>query len=318
MPTFTPKHILSLGAGVQSSTTALMAAHGEITPALEGAIFADTQDEPFAVYDWLNYLEAKLPFPIHKVTAGKLSDNLLTFKVTEDGRRFNKTGVPWFTRNADGSDGKIKHRKCTKDFKISPILKECRTFIKDELPEWRAAHRSALKALSTWRVEALKARKLKEAEPIRPHEAWMECQADPLIIQWIGISLDEISRMKESQSPYIVNRWPLVEMRMTRHDCLRWMETHGYPKPPRSACRFCPFRNNHEWRMMKEQFPEDFKIAVEFERQLHKEREGTWSLKATPFIHRSLVPLDQVDFSTEEDRGQINLFNLECEGMCGV
>jgi hypothetical protein len=36
------------------------------------------------------------------------------------------------------------------------------------------------------------------------------------------------------------------------------------------------------------------------------------------FMHRSMKPLDQVDLSTAEDRGQINLFNNECEGMCGV
>ena len=41
-----PIHIITLGAGVQSSTMALMAAHGEITPMPKCAIFADTQDEP--------------------------------------------------------------------------------------------------------------------------------------------------------------------------------------------------------------------------------------------------------------------------------
>lgn len=41
-----PIHIISLGAGVQSSTMALMAAAGEITPMPKCAIFADTQDEP--------------------------------------------------------------------------------------------------------------------------------------------------------------------------------------------------------------------------------------------------------------------------------
>lgn len=39
------KHVLSLGAGVQSSTIALMAAAGEITPMPDAAIFADTSAE---------------------------------------------------------------------------------------------------------------------------------------------------------------------------------------------------------------------------------------------------------------------------------
>ncbi len=52
-----PIHIISLGAGVQSSTMALMAAHGEIEPMPDAAIFADTQNEPQRVYEWLDWLD---------------------------------------------------------------------------------------------------------------------------------------------------------------------------------------------------------------------------------------------------------------------
>ena len=47
------KHIrvISLGAGVQSTTMALMAAQGEIGPMPDCAIFADTQGEPRKVYE---------------------------------------------------------------------------------------------------------------------------------------------------------------------------------------------------------------------------------------------------------------------------
>ena len=33
---------------------------------------------------------------------------------------------------------------------------------------------------------------------------------------------------------------------------------------------------------------------------------------------RDRVPLAEVDFSTAEERGRLNLFINECEGMCGV
>ena len=46
---------LSLGAGVQSTTMALMAAHGALTPMPDCAIFADTGWEPEAVYDHLDW-----------------------------------------------------------------------------------------------------------------------------------------------------------------------------------------------------------------------------------------------------------------------
>jgi len=38
-------------------------------------------------------------------------------------------------------------------------------------------------------------------------------------------------------------------------------------------------------------------------------------IKGTPFVHPSLVPLDQALF---DDRNQLSLFDEECEGMCGL
>lgn len=70
-------HVISLGAGVQSSTMALMAKHGEITPMPDAAIFADTGAEPIGVYNWLLQLEEKLPCPIYRVSAGNLRDEIM-------------------------------------------------------------------------------------------------------------------------------------------------------------------------------------------------------------------------------------------------
>lgn len=64
-----------------------------------------------------------------------------------------------------------------------------------------------------------------------------------LVEQWIGISLDEVLRMKPSFEGWQVNRWPLIERWMSRRDCLRWLEQHGYPLPPKSACIGCPFHS---------------------------------------------------------------------------
>ena len=68
--------ILSLGAGVQSSTLLLMAVHGELE--LDRAIFADTQWEPAAVYSWLETLvplAERAGIPVVIVTAGNLRDD---------------------------------------------------------------------------------------------------------------------------------------------------------------------------------------------------------------------------------------------------
>lgn len=71
--------VLSLGAGVQSTTLALMASHGEVGPMPDCAIFADTGWEPQAVYDHLAWLMSPnvLPFPVHIVSGGDLRADLL-------------------------------------------------------------------------------------------------------------------------------------------------------------------------------------------------------------------------------------------------
>ncbi len=69
-------NVISLGAGVQSSTMALLAAHGEIGPMPDFAVFADTQDELPEVYQWLDWLEKQLPFRVVRTTKGKLSDSV--------------------------------------------------------------------------------------------------------------------------------------------------------------------------------------------------------------------------------------------------
>src|SRR5687768_4992426 len=113
--------ILSLGAGVQSSTLALMAAKGEISPMPDCAIFADTGAEPEGVYRWLDWLETQLPFPVHRVMH---KDGLLAdLKKALDGGRF--ASVPFYTES-DNSAGGLLRRQCTREYKIAPIHQKIR------------------------------------------------------------------------------------------------------------------------------------------------------------------------------------------------
>ncbi len=272
-----PIHIISLGAGVQSSTMALMAALGEITPMPVAAVFADTQAEPKNVYDWLDWLETQLPFPVYRVTSGNMTEQM--FKVVrrrDDSGNWSKNLIPAFILNADGTKG-IMQRQCTADYKIKPLER-------------------AVKALAE----------------IRRGEKQIK------VCQWIGISSDETLRMKESRMAWQKHRWPLVEMGITRRRCFEWMLVNGFPTPPRSACTYCPYHSNSEWRRLKEESPAEFNHAVEVEKKLQEVRKQCDRSKGIPFLHASLKPLSEVDFSTEEERGQINMFNNECTGMCGV
>jgi hypothetical protein len=109
--------IISLGAGVQSSTMALMAARGEIGPMPTAAIFADTGAEPKSVMRWLDWLETQLPFPVIRVMHREgLKADLLNPK----GNRVSQP--PLYTEN-----GGILRRKCTGDFKVSIIKRTIRS-----------------------------------------------------------------------------------------------------------------------------------------------------------------------------------------------
>jgi len=271
-------HIISLGAGVQSTTMALMAAHGEITPMPDCAIFADTQWEPKAVYDHLAWLMSPnvLPFPVHIVSAGNIREDLLGRRSARGGRFVT---IPAFLLHKNGADG-MGRRQCTTHYKIEPLMHKKRELLG-----------------------------VGRRQPI-PVGA---------ITSWIGISLDEIIRATPSKVRYEIKRFPLLEKSMRRYDCMQWLERNGYPTPPKSACIGCPFHGDAEWKLIKAQ-PDEWREAIEVDAAIRSpiERDGVPSMRAKQFLHRQLVPLDQVDLSTAEDHGQLNLFNNECEGMCGV
>lgn len=267
--------VLSLGAGVQSTTLALMAAHGEIGPMPDCAIFADTGWEPAAVYDHLAWLRSQnvLPFPIHIVSAGNLRDDILR---AAGGQRW--ASIPAFTRferRGRVSVGRIR-RQCTKEYKLVPIRQKVRALA-------GLAHRRS------------------------PNH--------PVVEQWIGISLDEAIRMKPSRETWQINRWPLIERRMTRRDCLAWLRRHDYPTPPKSSCIGCPFHSNGLWRDMRDHDAEAWIDAVHVDRAI---RTGLRGIRGDVYLHRSVMPLGAVDLSTASDHGQTDLFGEECEGLCGV
>lgn len=284
-----PMRILSLGAGVQSSTIALMATHGDIEP-IDCAIFADTQAEPKTVMEWLDWLEKQVSFPIYRVTAGSLYSDQLRLKISKTGKVCVGGKIPAFVKNeieVFDDDGNVSTaqtigmfgRKCTADFKIAPIERKLK--------------------------ELLGIKRFSKRNPIM-------CE------QLIGISVDEAQREKPSSKAEIKHKFPLLDLYMTRNDCLNWMQKHGYPEPPKSACTFCPFHSDAMWEEVKAS-PE-WESVVHFERELQRLAKADTVTRGVPYLHRSCMPIDQVEFKpkTNKKLHQLNLFGNECSGMCGV
>lgn len=322
-----PVYVLSLGAGVQSSTAALKIAAGEILPMVNSAIFSDTQAEPKSVYTWLDWLEQQLPFPVHRVTAGNLETDALRERERKDGKgTWVPSGIPHYSINSDGSLGHGP-RQCTHDFKVLPIHKKQRELVGHQpMVEWRRRHKAALAEFSKWEklmVLWKRAKRLGEkvpTPPLRPDDAWKECQSEPLCITMVGMSSDESSRLKESRVPWIKLVYPLYDQGITRKACLDWMQKRGFPKPPRSACVFCPYHSDEEWRRLRDEEPDEFARAVRFDNAYRAAKIRTVKHKGfVPFLHDSRKPLSEINFDAPtHEQAEFDMFNNECEGMCGV
>jgi hypothetical protein len=148
---------------------------------------------------------------------------------------------------------------------------------------------------------------------VAPLRQWLQANRDGRPVeQWLNISMDEWQRAKDSDRKYIANRFPLLEKKMTRQDCMSYLERHSIEVPSKSACVFCPFHNMHAWREMKAEGGADWSEAVRVDEMIRKVR-PPYDL----FLHRHSIPLAEVDLRTPEDKGQLALWQEVCDsGYC--
>jgi len=180
---------------------------------------------------------------------------------------------PFFTESKGG--GGMLMRQCTREYKIKPIERKVR-----ELVGLKKGQRG-------------------------PKEV--------AVRQWIGISMDERTRMKPSRVKWIEHIWPLIDVQMHRHHCINWMREHGYREPSKSACYFCPYHDNATWQNMLDHDQDSWVQAVKMDELI---RNGVRGTTEKLYLHQSMQPLTECDFDPARD--QIDMFNNECEGICGI
>ena len=97
------QRFLSLGAGVQSSTLALMIEKGKI-PMVDCAIFADTQAESKETYKFLAWLKTQLSYPVYMVSKGSLTEQILIGTYTNNNKLLeNYPSAPFFLKNKESN-----------------------------------------------------------------------------------------------------------------------------------------------------------------------------------------------------------------------
>lgn len=119
------------------------------------------------------------------------------------------------------------------------------------------------------------------------------------VIQWLGYSRDEIGRCKPSKRKWAEINWPLLMgygITMSRDDCVRTILDAGLPEPRKSRCKMCPFMSNAEWQEQKRDDPDDFRFAINLEKEItaSDERGGL-------YLHRSGVPLEVADLTVPDE-----------------
>ena len=118
--------VLSLGAGVQSSTVLFKMLDQEIKPA-DIAIFADTGNEPKEVYVWLDYLKdlMKDKIDFYVVRNEENTGHIIDDYKSASGRH---SLIPLHIKRADGTTS-INMRTCTSEYKIKPLQRKVKEIL---------------------------------------------------------------------------------------------------------------------------------------------------------------------------------------------
>lgn len=271
-----PTRVLSLGAGVQSTCLALMAERGDY--GLTKPDFAIFADTGWEPPEVYEHLEwLKSQLSFEVVTVR--SGNIrddILEGKMPDGSKF--LGIPAFLTGPDGSSG-ILHRQCTTHYKTNPI----NSYLRERL----------------------------EIMPKR------RAPVDVQVEMWLGISSDEAIRQKPGKEEWVTKRYPLLELDFSRAQLQNWFN-ENYPNRnlPSSSCIGCPYHSDSIWKHLKENDPKSFQDAVFIDQALRNVPATKGAIKGEAYLHRSRIPLIDVDFSPAV--GYHDAMLEECEGLCGI
>ena len=270
--------IIALGMGVQSSCLYLMSSMGEFERA-DHAVFSDPMSEHPKTYKFVKWL------------------------------------LNWQKEN-NGIPIHINKNNIAKDL-LNPreMVTKPNNFYYPALPMFFESNKGTdaigrRQCTAKYKIEPTE-RKVRELMGLKKNQRWTRCEF------WLGISIDEAQRMKDSGHNMKINRYPLMEMMMSRQDCINWFKEKEFNVPYKSSCVFCPFHSNKQWIEMKKS-KKVWKNIVKIDKAL-RNRKGDYYKNNTlkGYLHSSQKPIDEVDFN-ENQMDLFDGFGNECEGHCGI
>lgn len=245
------KRYFSSGGGVQSTACLVLSAQRKIDYPVH--IFANVGDnaesqktieyvqsvlKPFAEKHGIEWIEVcrkdksgtKVDLYNHLLT----SERSIAIPV-----RMSKSGAPG-------------NRTCTVDWKIKPVAKYLKAQIPAEIKkEIQKESRNTLgKAAKFLKKKIL----FREKFPI---------------ILGKGISTDECHRANSNSGfEFYEVEYPLIDLGLSRQDCLDIVAAVDLPPPPKSSCWFCPYTKFSQFQKLSNTEPEIFQKACDLEVKL--------------------------------------------------
>lgn len=273
--------ILSCGAGMQSTALALMSCENASSqskaqaipypavPVYDLVVFCDLGFEPPWVMRQVEFIRNACG------AAGipfKVLDSPLYSDFMKNFGERRTISVPWWTLGKNGHKSRMP-RNCTIDYKVEMISKYFR-----------------------WEVLGYRKGQRLRPEDRKAHEMHM------------GFSAEESRRCKESPNAMFVNRFPLVEMGLTRADNYAYIKDVWGLETKASACAFCPFHQNYFFKYLKENLPAAYKKLVGVD-ELLRDKNPKPPMDSDLFISRSRKRLAEL---TDEDCD-----DAQCFEYCG-
>lgn len=103
---------------------------------------------------------------------------------------------------------------------------------------------------------------------------WIKNNAPELPVNvLIGISTDEFQRANRGKNEkWEIRQYPLLDLGLSRTDCVQIIKNAGLPVPPKSSCFYCPFHTLQTWAELRRDNPELFDKAQQLEDKLNERR----------------------------------------------
>ena len=312
--------IITWGGGTQSTALLLKMLKGEIADPKTGEIikpdyiiFSDTKDEAEMTYAQIykvqKYVKEKYNFDIVITSKNKVE------KPIDELERMIKSGelekyrsskyvdlyqshilmykglvkqvdvIPSWTRNkVNGKVGKLGMKQCTVAFKIDQILKE-------------------LRKLEGVRQFSYRTYKLN---------------------MYIGFTVDEIGRIKPNPQSYVENKFPLVDINMTKQGAIDYVEKELGFVPKSSVCNVCYANDFKKCYDIYKTDKNGWKRIVELDKVMankpedHHIRDDVFLYKWQADMNIRLENVDMEElYKKELDKPeQLSIFDIEQKGAC--